>query len=248
MVKRTIFALIIGAAICLAAGMGYAQTDEATGHKGQGGHDCPLMGKKDMPHKKMHTDKGDKGSGWFCPATGRPMMAQEPPVCPWCGRSMQRMHGQMRGGMMQGPGMMPCGMGMGRGRMHGCGMGRMGMMPCMQRGPMMHRCGMGRMGMAPCGTMGRGMGHGPMHGRMGMKPCMRMGKGSGETPSEPLSTEDAGRLIETHLQNRGNPNLKLGDVETGDDHFIATIVTQDDSLVDKLRIDKETGWFQSIYQ
>jgi hypothetical protein len=74
-----------------------------------------------------------------------------------------------------------------------------------------------------------------------------MGHGSKDRPSEPLSSEDAGRLIETHLQKRGNPNLKLGDVETEDDHFIATIVTKDDSLVDKLKIDKETGWFQSIY-
>jgi hypothetical protein len=235
--KRTIFAVIIGAAICLAAGVGFAQTDETTEHKGHGGHDCPMMGKKEMPHKKMHADKQDKGSGWFCPATGRPIMDNESPACPWCGRSKGRMHGRM--GMM--PCMQKCPM------MHGCGMGRMGMMPCMQRGPMTHGCGMGRMGMAPCGAMGRGMGHGPMHGRMGMKPCMRMGQGSGETPSEPLSAEDAGRLIETHLQNRGNPNLKLGDVEKADDHFIATIVTQDDSLVDKLKIDKETGWFQSIY-
>ncbi len=267
--RKTIFAIIIAAAVCFAGGAGYAQTEETTGHKGHGGHDCPMMGKKEMPHKKMHADKRDKGSGWFCPATGRPMTENEAPVCPWCGRSMQRMRGQMMGGMMQGPGVMPCGMGMGRGRMHGCGMGRMGMMPCggmgcamgqgpmhrrmgmlpcMQRGPMMHGCGMDRMGMMPCGAMGRGMGLGPMHGRMGMKPCMRMGQGSGETPSGPLSAEDAGRLIETHLQNRGNPNLKLGDVETEDDHFIATIVTQDDSMVDKLKIDKETGWFQSIYQ
>ena len=106
--KRTIFTIIIGAAICLAAGVGYAQTEEATGHKGHGGQDCPMMGDKDMPRKKMHADKRDKGSGWFCPATGRPMMREHEPACPWCGRPMQRMHGQMMGGMMQGPGTMPC--------------------------------------------------------------------------------------------------------------------------------------------
>lgn len=198
--KRTILTILIGAAICLAAGVGYAQTDKAAGAKDQGGRHCPLTGDKDTPHKKMHAHKRDKGSGWFCPATGRPIMENEPPVCPWCGRPMQRMHGRMMGGMMQNPGMAPCGMGGGR-----------------------------------------------MHGRMGMKPCMRMRYGSGEMPSGPLSAEDAGRLIETHLQNRGNPNLKLRDVETANDHFIATIVTKDDSLVDKVKIDKETGWFRSIY-
>ncbi len=224
MMKRTIFAVIIGAAICLAAGVGYAQTtDEATDYKGQGGHDRPMMDDKDMSQEKMRADKRDKGSGWFCPATGRPMMGEREPACPWCGRPMQRMQGQMMGGMMQRSGTMPCGMGMGRGRMHG------------------------RMGMMPCGAMGRGMGYGPMHGRMGMEPGMPMGRGSDDRPSDPLSAEDAGRLIETHLRNRGNPNLKLGEVEAKDDHFTATIVTQDDSLVDKLRIDKDTGWFQSIY-
>ena len=223
--KRTILAIIIGAALCLAAVAAYAQTDEATEHKGHGGHDRPMMGDKDMPHKKMHADKRDKGSGWFCPATGRPMMTgrsmmmgHEPPACPWCGRPMQRMRGRMMGGPGMGcMGMMPCG-GMGRGMMHG------------------------RMGMMPCGGMGRGMGHGPMHG-----PKADMAGGFSERSAAPLSAEEAGRLVENHLRNKGNPNLKLGEVETKKDHFIANIVTKDDSLVDKLRIDKDTGWFQSIY-
>ena len=98
------------------------------------------------------------------------------------------------------------------------------------------------MGMMPCGGMGRGMGRGMMHGRNGA-----MGGGFSERSADPLSAEEAGRLVENHLRNKGNPNLKLGEVETKKDHFIANIVTKDDSLVDKLRIDKDTGWFQSIY-
>lgn len=44
---------------------------------------------------------------------------------------------------------------------------------------------------------------------------------------------------------QGNPNLRVGDVEeTDDDTIVAEIVTQDGTLVQRLRVDRHTGWMQ----
>ena len=130
-----------------------------------------------------------------------------------------------------------CGGGAGRGRMHR-GQGR-GMGPgMMQRGD------------------GRGMGPGMMHRGYdrgwGGGPGMR-GPGYGRDTRryggqpEPLNKNQARLLVENYLRNRRNPNLKVGDISDEDGVFEATIVTRDGSLVDKLEVDKETGWFRSVY-
>ncbi len=103
---------------------------------------------------------------------------------------------------------------------------------------------------------GRGMGPGMMHRGYdrgwGGGPGM-MGPGSGREnrryggQPEPLNKDQARLLVENYLRNRRNPNLKVGDISDNDGVFEATIVTKDGSLVDQLEVDKETGWFRSVY-
>jgi hypothetical protein len=103
---------------------------------------------------------------------------------------------------------------------------------------------------------GRGMGPGMMHRGpdrgWGGDPGMR-GPGYGRDTRrfggqpEPLNKDQARLLVENYLRNRRNPNLKVGDVADKEEVFEATIVTQDGALVDKLKVDKETGWFRSVY-
>ena len=44
-----------------------------------------------------------------------------------------------------------------------------------------------------------------------------------------------------------NPNLKLGKIEEKDNGFEVDIVTKNNSLVDKILVDKNTGWMRSAY-
>jgi len=63
-----------------------------------------------------------------------------------------------------------------------------------------------------------------------------------------LTTEQAAQIAQTHLQALGNPNLKLGEVTEFEPYYEAVIVTKDGSLVEKLLVDKRTGWLRSVYQ
>jgi len=58
---------------------------------------------------------------------------------------------------------------------------------------------------------------------------------------EPLSKNEARNLAEDYVA--GNPNLKIGDLSEMDEVYEARIETQDGSLVEKLLIDKQTGWW-----
>jgi hypothetical protein len=53
--------------------------------------------------------------------------------------------------------------------------------------------------------------------------------------------------VEIYLRSSRNPNLKIGEVEDKGPVFEVEIVTKEDSLVDKLVVNKETGWIGSIY-
>ena len=44
-----------------------------------------------------------------------------------------------------------------------------------------------------------------------------------------------------------NPNLKLGKIEEKDNGYQINIVTKEGSLVDKILVDKNTGWMRSAY-
>ncbi len=62
-----------------------------------------------------------------------------------------------------------------------------------------------------------------------------------------LSKEQAGQIAQAHLQALGNPNLKLGEVNEVESYFEAPIVTKDGSFVERLLVDKRTGWLRSAY-
>jgi len=96
-------------------------------------------------------------------------------------------------------------------------------------------------GMGP-GMMGRG--YGPGQGMMG--PGYGYGSQYQQT-RKPLDEKAAKGLLENYLKASGNSNLKLGRIEDKDQVFEAEIVTKEDSLVDKLVLDKRTGWIQSVY-
>lgn len=160
-------------------------------------------------------------------------------------------HGQMMGPGYGGPGgaygddyedegwYCPwCGQGRGYG---GYGRGR-GMMGPGMMGPE----GRGR-GMMGRGMRGRGMGPGMMgpgygQGRQGYGWDDRYGENT-----DPLSQDQARLLVENYLRNRGNPNLKLGELTEEEGYYEASILTKEGSLVDKLHVDKQTGWFRSAY-
>ena len=139
--------------------------------------------------------------------------------CPYDGRSM---------GPGRGYGMMGRGYGMGNGMMMGRGNGI---------GP---------------GMMGRGYGMGPGYGRgqgsMGRAPEQgETGPISGRLET-PLKEDGARSTVENYLQSTRNPNLKLGKITEQGDAFEAEIVTKDGSLVDKLLIEKSTGWMHPANQ
>lgn len=163
------------------------------------------------------------------------------------------MMGQGMGPGMMGQGLAPGVMGQGMGPMMGpCpyGQGMMGpgmMGQGMGPGMMGHGMGPGMMGqgMGP-GMMGQGMGPGVMG--QGMAPGM-MGQGMGPGPMmalpQDLSVENVRHMLEHRLAWQGNPNLKLGEVEEKDEDTIeAEIVTQDGSLVQRLEVDRHTGWMR----
>jgi len=153
------------------------------------------------------------------------------PYCGWhYGCGMGPMMGQDMGpGMMGQQGQMPM---MGHGMMgqqgQGIGpmMGQQGQMPMMGRGMMGPGYSMGQ-GMGP-GEMGQGMGPGMM-----------------QPLRQDLTAADVQHMMEHRLAWQGNPNVKVGTVEEKDDDtIVAEIVTQDGSLVQRLEVDRHTGWMQ----
>ena len=110
----------------------------------------------------------------------------------------------------------------------------------------------------PLGQGGYGMGPGMMHGRRGMGPGM-MGPQYGpqygpgyqgpqyQQPQKPMDEKDAKELLENYLQSTRNPNLKLGKIEDKGNAFEAEIQTKEGTLVDKILVDKRTGWMRSVY-
>ena len=99
------------------------------------------------------------------------------------------------------------------------------------------------------GMMGPGM-MGMMHGGQGgMMGHGMMGQGFGDrvVPSTHLSNDDVRHFLEHRLARRGNKRLKVGEVkEEGKDSIVADIVTVDDSLVERLKVDRHTGRIEHV--
>jgi hypothetical protein len=89
--------------------------------------------------------------------------------------------------------------------------------------------GYGHMG--DYGHMGSGYG-----GASAESPCW---SGSAESAVQ-INEEEAKGLISFQLR-RSNPNLKVGKVTEKEVGFEVTIVTKEDSLVDRLMVEKNTG-------
>jgi len=103
-------------------------------------------------------------------------------------------------------------------------------------------------GMMGTGMMGRGM----MGQEQNMfEECEEMVEWMTERKpqaGEALTQEDAVSIVEEYLKEINNPNLKVGEVErTADEDYLVEIVTKDGSLVDKLEVNRLSGWIHSIY-
>ena len=99
--------------------------------------------------------------------------------------------------------------------------------------------------------MGPGMMHDGNYRNYDMGPGM-MGQGYENEPQyyqnqKYLDKKDAERIFEDNLNSRHNPNLKLGAIKDQGSSFEADLLTKDNSLVDKLIVDKNTGRMRSAY-
>lgn len=104
----------------------------------------------------------------------------------------------------------------------------------MAHGQTMHHRGGGRM-------MHRGQGHGEMSDRM-RRGAMRSGMfGARVTPLLNLSVDDVRYYLEWRLKQIGNKRLKVGEVRADNGNITADISTVDDSLVQRLKVDRRTG-------
>lgn len=92
------------------------------------------------------------------------------------------------------------------------------------------------------GMMGRRHGHGMMMGH-GSGPHGLLGYGKAPCAGEKnFSADDVKNILEGRLAWYGNKRLKVGEVKKKDDDtYIADIVTADDSLVERLEVDRKTG-------
>jgi hypothetical protein len=68
-----------------------------------------------------------------------------------------------------------------------------------------------------------------------------------QQPQKPMDEDHARSLLENYIQSTRNPNLKLGRIEDKGNAFEAEIKTKEGSLVDKILVDKRTGWMRSVY-
>jgi hypothetical protein len=82
------------------------------------------------------------------------------------------------------------------------------------------------------------MGHGDMSSHSGHQQ-------SGAEHAQPVTYDQAKAFMEDHLKSTNNPDLVLGEVSETQDYFIAPVITKDGSVVDKLQVEKTTGFVSS---
>lgn len=105
----------------------------------------------------------------------------------------------------------------------------------------------GRMGPGMRQDSGMRQGRGMMHQGRGM----HHGWSRGQCPRSktqqmaPMGQDEAQTLMKNYVS--ANPNLKIGEIEEEDDVYVGEIVTKDGSLVEKLVVDKKTGWMKRDY-
>jgi hypothetical protein len=62
-----------------------------------------------------------------------------------------------------------------------------------------------------------------------------------------LDNQAAERIFKDYLKSKNNPNLKLGKITDQGYFYEAALLTKDNSLVDELILDKNTGRIHSAY-
>lgn len=93
-----------------------------------------------------------------------------------------------------------------------------------------------RFGIIQGGMMGHEMMElGMIRGRMGTL------FGSRVTPVMNLSVDDVRGYLAPQLERLDNKRLKIGNINSGDGTITAEIVTVDNSLVQRLKVDRHTG-------
>jgi hypothetical protein len=65
--------------------------------------------------------------------------------------------------------------------------------------------------------------------------------GSRVTPMMNLSAEDVRGYLTAQVERLNNKRLKVGDIKADDGSITADIVTVDNSLVQRLKVDRHTG-------
>ena len=90
-------------------------------------------------------------------------------------------------------------------------------------------CMMGQEGMMGHGDMGSHSDH----------------QQSGSEHAQPVTYDQAMAFMEDHLKSANNPDLVLGEVSETQDYFAAQVTTKDGTVVDKLQVDKTTGFISS---
>ena len=65
-----------------------------------------------------------------------------------------------------------------------------------------------------------------------------------QQPQKPMDEKEAKELLGNYLGSTRNPNLKLGKIEDKGSSFEAEIQTKEGSLVDRIIVDKRTGWMR----
>jgi hypothetical protein len=95
----------------------------------------------------------------------------------------------------------------------------------------MMRSGMMRGGMTGTEMTGSGMTRGGMGGLFGSR----------VTPMMNLSIDDVRGYLASQLEGLNNKRLKVGDIKSDDGTITADIVTVDNSLVQRLKVDRHTG-------
>jgi hypothetical protein len=98
--------------------------------------------------------------------------------------------------------------------------------------------------MGGCPMMGKMMGQGMMGSgttQDGQILGMTALFGSRVTPMMNLSPDEVRTYLAAQLERLGNKRLKVGDIMPDDGTITADIVTIDDSLVQRLKVDRHTG-------
>ncbi|KQT20758.1 MULTISPECIES: hypothetical protein [unclassified Bradyrhizobium] len=143
----------------------------------------------------------------------------------------QGMESSMERGMMHGASDHAQCMSMMRDRMGNMGSGMMD-----------QRMGGGMMGGGMMGSSAGGMMMDrDMMGGGGARSGMGALFGSRVTPVMNLSIDDVRGYLDMQLNRLDNKRLKIGDVKSDDANITADIVTLDNSLVQRLKVDRHTG-------